>query len=595
MEKVWRDKLCTKDYLNMREMGKDNFWRIGLLIVLFLAFVVRVWGIDFGLPQTGTRHDESTIVNIAMSFGRGDFNPHFFHYPTFFMYVLFTLYTAYYFVGLLVGRFADLGSFIAEFSLFSTNFYLIARMVSVIAGVATVFVTYGVAKRLFGAKIALISAFFLSLSYLAVRESHFGKVDTLGTFFIVSAFLFIVQIIKDKSVKNYMLAGLFGGLAMSTRYAGALVVFPMIVVHLADVFSMKRGRVKEFFNKNLGLFFAVLLLAFAVGTPFAVLDFKTFMAEIAELGEIISQPWYGVDVGSGWGYHFRVSLLYGLGWSLFLSSFIGVVLLFVKDVRKALVLIAFPLVYYFFIGRARTAFVRYTLPLVPFFCVTGAVFVVEVSEKLKKYVVVGLKRWVLVLMVVLVILPSTVSVLKFNKLMAVEDSRLLAAEWINDNFSEGGSIYQTGSWLGQVQLFESVESLERQLEEFEGEEHGNKRLALQARMDYLQSGGAKGFDQWEYEEERQRFFFEGEKMGHLPQYIILYETSVGVDKVTSPISEYVIEILEESYSLVKSFDVVDVENSENAYDHQDAFYLPYSGFEGVERPGPNIYIYEKVD
>lgn len=578
----------------MSQVSKVNYWRIGLLVILFFAFLVRVWGIDFGLPQTGTRHDESTIVNIAMSFGRGDFNPHFFHYPTFLMYVLFTLYTAYYFVGLLVGRFADLGSFVAEFSLNPTNFYLTARMVSVIAGVATVAVTYKVSRVLLGKKIALVSAFFLSLAYLAVRESHFGKVDTLGTLFIMSAFLFIVQIIKDKSVKNYMLAGLFGGLAMSTRYAGALVVFPMIVVQLADAFSKRRGRVKIFFNKNLRLFFVVLLLTFAASTPFAVLDFKTFISEIAELNNLISQPWYGVEVGGGWSYHLRVSLMHGLGWSLFLSSLTGLVLLFVKDMRKALVLIAFPLVYYFFIGRAWTAVVRYSLPLVPFFCVTGAVFIVEASEKLKRYVNPGLRRWVLVLITGLVIFPSAVSVLKFNKLMAVEDSRLLATEWINENLSEGSSIFQTGSWLGQVQLFESVESLERQLEEFEGEEHGNKRLALQARMDYLQSGGAKGFDQWEYEEERQRFFFEGEKMGHLPQYIILYETSVGVDKVTSPISEYVIEILEESYSLVKSFDVVDVENSENVYDQQDAFYLPYSGFEGVERPGPNIYIYENL-
>jgi hypothetical protein len=29
------------------------------------------------------------------------------------------------------------------------------------------------------------------------------------------------------------------------------------------------------------------------------------------------------------------------------------------------------------------------------------------------------------------------------------------------------------------------------------------------------------------------------------------------------------------------------------YDQQDAFYLPFDGFKGVERPGANFYIYRK--
>lgn len=291
---------------------------------------------------------------------------------------------------------------------------------------------------------------------------------------------------------------------------------------------------------------------------------------------------------------YRFPFFMGWGGVCFFSALAGIVLISFKDVGKALALIAFPLVYYFFIGRSRIAFVRYALPLVPFFCITGAVFAVEVSEKLKGYVAAGLRRWVLVLVIVAVILPSAVSVFKFNKLIAREDSRLLAMEWINDNFSVKSSIYQTGSWLGQVQLFESRESLERRLGELGREDLNSTGIALQARIDYLEKGGDKWFDQWKFEEEKKKFIFEGEEVEGFPQYIVLYETPVDVDKMTSPVSEDVIEILEEEYSLVKAFEVVDLGELGNIYDHQDAFYIPYFGFEGIERPGPNIYIHERI-
>ena len=63
-----------------------------LLIVLVIAGLARCWGIGFGLPHTECRPDETTILRIALKFGTGDLNPHFFRYPTLYMYVLSCLY-----------------------------------------------------------------------------------------------------------------------------------------------------------------------------------------------------------------------------------------------------------------------------------------------------------------------------------------------------------------------------------------------------------------------------------------------------------------------------------------------------------------------
>ena len=60
---------------------------------------MRFWGIEFGLPHTQCRPDESFIVSIALHFLSGDLNPPFFYYPSFYMYVLSGLYACYFIFG----------------------------------------------------------------------------------------------------------------------------------------------------------------------------------------------------------------------------------------------------------------------------------------------------------------------------------------------------------------------------------------------------------------------------------------------------------------------------------------------------------------
>jgi hypothetical protein len=62
--------------------------RTALLVsLLALAALVRMWGLGFGLPHTGCRPDESVIIELAGQFWSGDLDPHFFRYPTLYIYL----------------------------------------------------------------------------------------------------------------------------------------------------------------------------------------------------------------------------------------------------------------------------------------------------------------------------------------------------------------------------------------------------------------------------------------------------------------------------------------------------------------------------
>ena len=62
-----------------------------LALIISVAFLVRLTGINFGLPFA-YHDDEPIIVNYALAYGTGDFNPHVFKMSPFLSYLLFFLY-----------------------------------------------------------------------------------------------------------------------------------------------------------------------------------------------------------------------------------------------------------------------------------------------------------------------------------------------------------------------------------------------------------------------------------------------------------------------------------------------------------------------
>ncbi|MCH8813422.1 MAG: hypothetical protein IID07_16485, partial [Gemmatimonadetes bacterium] len=67
----------------------EGRFRAGALAaVLALAFLLRVWGIGFGVPDVEARPDEALVVGMAVRFLSGDLNPHYFQYPSFFLYLV---------------------------------------------------------------------------------------------------------------------------------------------------------------------------------------------------------------------------------------------------------------------------------------------------------------------------------------------------------------------------------------------------------------------------------------------------------------------------------------------------------------------------
>ena len=156
------------------------------------------WGIPFGLPHDLARPDEEKIAQAALGILKGDFNPHFFLYPTLFIYLTAAA------TPVLAWSSAPLGFAPVGTSLAATRNGRSPRCCTwsradcaATSGVATIIVLYGAARELFPTRAALAAAAFLAVAFLHVRDSHFGVTDVPVTLVTVCAFWAAARIVTS--------------------------------------------------------------------------------------------------------------------------------------------------------------------------------------------------------------------------------------------------------------------------------------------------------------------------------------------------------------------------------------------------------------
>jgi hypothetical protein len=188
-----------------------------LVASLLLGGALRFYAIAFGLPDQYARPDERVLISSSLGLFSGDLNPRYFPYPTLFMYVLFFLYGIYLAFGFAFDLFKDLTDLQLAYFVNLSPFCTIARATSATLGTLSLALIYLVGKRLYSKEVGLVVALFRSLTFLSIRDSHFGVTDVPATFFTLLAFLFIVDLLRHGSGSRYVLAGRALGVAASAK------------------------------------------------------------------------------------------------------------------------------------------------------------------------------------------------------------------------------------------------------------------------------------------------------------------------------------------------------------------------------------------
>lgn len=192
--------------------------------VLVLAALLRLDGIDFGLPALNDP-DEPLFIMLAVDMlQRGSFDPQWFGHPgTVTLYCLAILIAAVAGVGWLAGQWADQAGFVAAVYADPAIVVLPARIFIMANGVACVWLTYLLGKRLWGRQAGLLAALVLAVNSLHIGWSQVIRTDIQAGLFMLLCTLQALAILREGRLRHYLLAGMFAGLACGTKWPAAAV------------------------------------------------------------------------------------------------------------------------------------------------------------------------------------------------------------------------------------------------------------------------------------------------------------------------------------------------------------------------------------
>jgi len=529
---------------------RDPSNRLILAFALVVAAILRLWGIGFGLPLTLAHPDESRVNYEGIRVLSGHFNPGFFNYPSLFMYALGLTDAGYCASGVVFGTYASIRECAASWRTGWEPFFLAARLLSAVAGTATVFLVYRLGGWLFDTATGLAAALFLAVAFLHVRDSHFGVTDVAMTALLTAALILLVRV-SASSFRGFAVAGFVAGLATSTKY-NAVLLTAAAAVRLGLLWREERRAGALF--RGATAWVLAMVAGFVVGTPYALANPVRFWTDAsAEAAHL--RLGHAIYLGIGWQYHFVVTLWYGLTWPLLVSALIGTLWMAIRVPRRAALLLAFPVVYYAVAGRGQSVFARYMIPMVPFLCVTAGYCASSLARVISAKLPETRATLLCGVIVAIVATPSAMKACQLDRVFNRTDSRVLVADWVADHVQEGASIFVTGSYYGRPDF---------------GRRHRRPFYSL-------------------VELESDTFYLPSGAPIERPEWFIVQESPLtaysSVPQVVSDTLRY--------YQLAQTFRAIDM-RTEHVFDQQDALFVPLAGFARVGRPGPNFYIYRRI-
>ena len=417
-----------------REPADLNPSRLGLVLALLAAAMLRFWALAQGVPFSPGVDEPEVMERAVRMIKTGDLNPHFFDYPSFYMYVQAVVATFHFVVGAMRGQWAGLAH--AP----TAEFYLWGRAVTAILGTATVWVVYRAGLR-WGGRTALLAAVMVAVMPLHVRESHYVLTDVPVTFLVMLTLLLSLRAHERSTAWSFALAGAVAGLAGATKYNGVLaVLMPLLACAMTPAARPSRPAAMVAIVGG-------MLAAFFVAAPYTLIDLPTFLNQFARLSSEYRAPPNTPDpIWQIYLKHLRNALLWPGSVIVLAGVALGLwrTLSGPERLKWALATI-FPLVYFRFISTQNIFYGRYLLPLVPFLSLLAAAAVVRIVDWLRQIEVPRPARNAVTIVLMLVSIAPAYIAIGFDADAAKVWTTQQAYEWIRKELPPGTSIRLEGS------------------------------------------------------------------------------------------------------------------------------------------------------
>ncbi len=419
----------------LRIFGQHSLGRADLILVLgivALAAALRLWRLDYGLPQF-LFPDETKYIRLATNYLKDHrvSNPHYFLNPPAFSHVVLAT----------VALLDTLSVPIQE----RHQLVMVSRFLSALFGTASVWLLFLVGKELSGRKVGLAAASFLAVNFMGVRSSHQGVNDMMMLFLLLLSVYCFVRgasggIGASKLHRGLVLAAFLGGIGVSTKYNGAIGLLPLAAFVLLRwgrcIRTGPQGQQWPSILREAGVLSGLLVAGLLAGNPWILVTPQEVWGGFLAQVDVASECWPGQEL-TPMSLQVARALAQASGIPILLLSVSGLVPV-ARGRHLALQLITVMTLVYltYFAFLSHALFARFLIPALPGLCLLAAIGV----DLLDPLVTARLRTVLFVGLVGLSLSQPLFNSLRYLWIISHPDTRTFAAQWA------AGHVPSTSNW-----------------------------------------------------------------------------------------------------------------------------------------------------
>ena len=420
-------------------------------------------------------------IGVFLDAENSALNPHWFPLGSILIYLMV-------FIRSIVELFTDISALDMRYA---------GRTIAALADVGSVLMVFVLGRRLYGGAVGLLAAGLTAIAVIHVQNSHYFRPETLSVLFTLVSFWAMLRMVERKRLVDSVLLGLAVGLTMAPKVSGLPLVLPLGLAYgyrLWDVWApasapldSPAGSTTQRWGATgrvVGQAASAALVAaavFLVTSPYSLLDFDSFIGDVAAQGNMARHaglfPFTVQYIGTDpFIYQIKQSAVFGLGLPLGIVAwlaipFTAVLSLWPRESRRAdMLILAWLVGSLLFLESFEVRFLRYVFPLMPFMILLGSrmlLWLVEAGRwasgkpawlpglgrpdamapsRLNRMGLAGILLWAPVILVVTVVAATAFYSLAFQRVYADDHPAVAASLWINQNVSPGTHIVSDNHW-----------------------------------------------------------------------------------------------------------------------------------------------------
>jgi len=361
-------------------MSSKLYW----IIVIVTLIITRFYGFNWG-NSYAFHPDENNMATSISQLSSTNFNPHFFAYGQFPLYLSFFTQK------------------IVNIPNTFTNSIYTLRFWSAVFSCLSVFILY----KLFSNKL-----FFLLLIFTPglIQMAHFGTTESL-------LFLIFVSTLYLSKTKHFFLASIICGIGIATKISAVIFLIPIIfsLVHSKEIIK-------------LFLYLIVTFTVFCLLSPYNLINFSEFLStfkyEAAVADGSIAVFYTRQFIGTiPYLFQFTHIFPYVTGLPMFILALFS--LYKIKINKSNLIIIFSCLIYFLYFGQVFAKWTRFMSPLFFIFPFLTALFINR-QKPIIKY-----------LLTIICLIPGMIFFSQYTR----PDIRVEASDWMNNNLPVNSSIF----------------------------------------------------------------------------------------------------------------------------------------------------------